>query len=806
MFQNITAEYTENEINKKIDMRKIINRFFTKSNIIMYILSFMVSMVGFNGTIFPFGLAIIAAACSLGIPVVAIILLTTIGTFISFGAQDAIIHLMTAIVFIVGITLIKPTIAEHEDENEKLRLSKHLFISALIVQAVKVLSTQILIYNVLEAYMFCIVLVIFYKIFVNSLVVIKDLETKRVFATEELIGTCLLFTIAISAFGELAIFGVSIRNVLSILIVLIVGWKNGVLVGGTIGITIGVVLGIIGVNEPIMIASFAISGLIAGALNRLGRIGVIIGFIIGNGILTYVTNGNLTAIIHLREIFVASIALLFVPKNFEIDLQEILNKRHLFPVTNQRILDAHKETVYKINSVSETITQIADSYETTEKSKETPIYIETRDNYKADLINNISNLVDNVIYEDLVNEENGILDDIYNALTESENEEITLEELLAIFENHNNYIIGLEENIELKTEVLAVLKAINYTYKINRLNYIWKRKMNESRKNVSQELKGVSKVISTIVEEVEDDDEQINAKRQQIKKILLNKGILVTDVTIKEKEGEKILIKLYTKEKYANKTNVIEKILSKIFNQEIVERKTEEYIENQYVKFYGARDKYGVQFGLAKTGKNNDSESGDSYTQICLKDGKVLYALSDGMGSGANASKSSRTAIAMLEKLLKEGFDKEASLSLINSTMVLNSNEDMYSTLDITIFDLYKGNIECIKNGACPTYIKNKEKVYKIEDINLPSGLLNNIELIVHDYEVSENDIVIMCSDGVLESKQIPEVDWLEEILRKITIDNPQKIADLILNESIDNNMGMPKDDMTILVAKIRKI
>ena len=42
-------------------------------------------------------------------------------------------------------------------------------------------------------------------------------------------------------------------------------------------------------------------GLIAGLLNKLGRIGVIVGFILGNVILAYVTNGNTSEIIIFQE-------------------------------------------------------------------------------------------------------------------------------------------------------------------------------------------------------------------------------------------------------------------------------------------------------------------------------------------------------------------------------------------------------------------------------------------------------------------------------------------------------------------------
>ena len=67
----------------------------------------------------------------------------------------------------------------------------------------------------------------------------------------------------------------------------------------------------------------------------------------------------------------------------------------------------------------------------------------------------------------------------------------------------------------------------------------------------------------------------------------------------------------------------------------------------------------------------------------------------------------------MLKRLLNSGFERNTSVDLINSNL-LNVAEDVFATLDIAIVDLYKGNMEFIKNGACPTYIKNNKKLQKI--------------------------------------------------------------------------------------------
>ena len=105
MFQNIVEEkeedYVQAEINidKKEKIKNILKKLFTIQNILVYILSFMLSMVsGINGMA-PFGLAIFAAALSNAIPAGIIYILTLIGTLIGFG-RTRCTHIFTNIICI----------------------------------------------------------------------------------------------------------------------------------------------------------------------------------------------------------------------------------------------------------------------------------------------------------------------------------------------------------------------------------------------------------------------------------------------------------------------------------------------------------------------------------------------------------------------------------------------------------------------------------------------------------------------------------------------------------------------------------
>lgn len=824
MFQNISKESEQEfneeiKVNKKEEVKEIFKKLFTKQNIILYIITFMVSMVNISSdnvmfSITPFGIAIIAAALSSNMPVGIMYVISLISTFIKFGPNSLLTYILTTLVFFVTILIKRPKI--QDEVNEQKRLGMHLFISTLIVQVVPMFFRSFILYELLTGVMLSISTYIFYKIFSNSITVIREVGIKKVFSIEEVIGTSLLLAIAFMALGDTAVFGYSVKNILSILLVLILGWKNGILVGATSGITIGVVLGIIGNSEPIMIASYAISGMIAGIFNKFGKIGVILGFIIGNVLLTYVANGNTVPVILIQEILIASLGLLAIPKGVQINIEDLVSKTKMLPETTGKTLEENKETVYKLTSMSQTISDMAKSYQeaaativSEEELKEQELSNEKI--FIDELRINLEGLEENILYDDIYNDKD-ILKDIFEYLLK---EEIMVErELVKIFANHNNYIVGFEEkNKKVQEEVSKITKVINYSYRISKMNFIWKKKMDESKKNVSNQLEGVSEAISNLANEISKNPDEFEDKKQEILTLLEQKEIKIKDISIKKQKSGRFIVDIYTDtcdnlDGTSCDIKKIGKILNKVFNDKfIIQDQQCGLRENkQKCKFtYIMQDKLNIQIGVAKTTKADSPVSGDSNLQTKLDDGKYLLALSDGMGSGPEARKSSKIAIKMLERLLEAGFDKDISIKLINSTLIANLEDDMYATLDIAILDLYKGNLEFIKNGACPTFVKRNKEIQILKSLSLPTGIVENADLTVYDYDLQPGDILVMCTDGIIESntEYVNKELWVKYLLEDIQTNDAQQIADLILSEAIDNNYGKQKDDMTVIVAKV---
>ena len=64
--------------------------------------------------------------------------------------------------------------------------------------------------------------------------------------------------------------------------------------------------------------------------------------------------------------------------------------------------------------------------------------------------------------------------------------------------------------------------------------------------------------------------------------------------------------------------------------------------------------------------------------------------------------------------------------------------------------------------------------------------MLDTIDLVVYDKDLKENDIIIMCSDGILESNTEYENKeiWLKNLIENIESDDVEKIASIIIRRS----------------------
>lgn len=802
MFQNIADMGSEQESinNKTNDIKYRLKEIFKYQNVIIYILTLLLSTLTIKNQIMPFGLAMVAACVGETVPIIGVFLMALIGTAISMQKSAVSNFIVTSIIYFILVLFFKAKVAV-EERNEVVKTGGKLFAACMIVSIIKCFTGIFLLYDVFMSIISSSIVYVFYKLFVNGLAFIKDFNIKKAFTMEELIAGILIISLASLSLKDINIFSLNLSNIIIIFMIMVLGWKNGMVTGAVSGISIGLAISFVDGTSLVQISMFAISGILSGLLNRFGKIGVILGFILGNAILTYFVRGASTMIIYFREIFIASIGLLLVPNKIKLELEDLIGKNKLISNTgDNRLEESNDEVSEKLKTISDMFNELFSNVD-----KKNAV---EQESFVQDFLDNLEEVKNNIFYDEISNEENGIAKDICTTLKEKE---ILLDnDLINILKEHNNYVIMKDENI--KNDLQEIVKIANRTLKIFEINKAKKQERKNNMATISQNLKNVTKVIDKCAEEIKVKKENIyENKEKELGLLLKSKKIKINNVRIKKLKNEKFIVELkldYYDERLKEKEVIVNiaDIISKSLGTRIVfqrERKNDE--KKEYYQMYSSEDKFVLQVGSAKITKDGSEISGDCSLQIKLADGKYLLAIADGMGSGEKARECSKIALRLVKQMLSAGFNKDESIKMINSRLNLAGNSEIYSSLDISILDLYVGKVELLKNGACSTYIKNKKNIRKIDSTSMPVGIVNNIELQSNTIDIIDGDIIIMCSDGVLEAKDDTKREWIEDFLKNVSTNNVQKLADLILAEAVDNSFGIAQDDMTVIVSKIVK-
>lgn len=346
----------------------------------------------------------------------------------------------------------------------------------------------------------------------------------------------------------------------------------------------------------------------------------------------------------------------------------------------------------------------------------------------------------------------------------------------------------------------------NRSFELAKLNHIWQNRIAESREVIAEQLKEVSTVIQDITSDIYAAEQVSRTVEEKVIKRLKLEHIHGKDITIFERGNKRkeVYLRAACKGNRVVTAKEAANIIGEVLGRRMcVSEASKSVITKNYENFIFLEDtKFKVLTGVSRAMKEN--VSGDNFSILKLETGEMMLALADGMGTGKEAGDESETVMALLEQMIEAGFKAEMAIKLINSSLVLKSEKQTFSTIDMGIINLFTGMCEFIKIGAASTFIKRDNWVETISSTTLPIGVFGNVDYDTVTKKLYEGDIIIMVTDGVLDC--IPEEDkegYMEKLIMEIKSNNPQEIANRILDHTLSKTQYVPKDDMTIITAGI---
>ena len=840
MFQRNTDDMKQDDIVKKT--LKVFKNVFDIRNVIIYIITFLVSGLALKGRLMPFGLAMVAACVSSGVPVIVPLICAIVGTFLKTGVLDAVKYIVIMIVYLIFSLLFRSKVSR-EERNERIKTGSKLFWAYLII------STII---NIKQGFMFgelfldCVnggLIYVFYKLFVNGMVLISYFGVKEAYSNEEISACSILFAIAFMRFNNIIVLDMNLTTIFFIFIIIAAAWSRGKKVGLSTGLIVGLLSGLVLETKLDTICILAAIGFFAGFLKRINKFAFISIIIIANIIAHFASKGNMAEVITLREILIASIGLIFVHEGIRLTDEDIFGKFKLLATNGEKRLNPSKDEIEKdLKSGFDLYEAIFNS------SKENSVEeLELKERFVNDFLDNIEEVEQNMFYEEISKDGSDIPYDIYKIV--KENSLIIDKDLEAIF-NKNNIYIFMQDS-KTKEDLQEIVRIGNRTFKeIKNIAEKSKQKKDieeaekrrqkikedlDSKKETNKEEKAKAKTdevienvtkeektekVKTTVKKLEEkgtkkvetkkEDSLYKNDEKEVLNLLKEKDIQVEECTIEKLENKKLVIKFQKISKNSRlrdksvSTSVAD-LLSKKYGVKISLFREKEEENNSYTQVYTTEDKYTIQLGSTQKFKNGTSNLVDNNMQVKLEDGRILLSIID--GKIENEEKASEVSSSIL-KTIKKSFSEEKDLKVIreNIDSALNQKYGLNKNpgVDIAILDLLTGNAKIWKSNCEATYIKNKKNIKKLEvEPNLFES--DMLKLDEEDYSFTDGDILVMISDGVINSKESFGKDWIEEFLRNVSSNNAQKLSDLLMEEVLQNYYDIPQDDITIIVAKIVK-
>lgn len=346
----------------------------------------------------------------------------------------------------------------------------------------------------------------------------------------------------------------------------------------------------------------------------------------------------------------------------------------------------------------------------------------------------------------------------------------------------------------------TILNAINQLLVSYKQYTTMVTNMDSSRVLVAEQLEGVSKLLRVLADETKQNVTFDISKENAIIEELNYKNIVCSEALLYEQNKGQVSLTLVVRKKDMLKDK-IEKVASKICGGKmIITEVTNSHIEGFCVVELKTAPKYDVIFGCSGCAKQDNSVSGDTYSFLKISSDKILLAICDGMGNGENAKKTSDTAINLLENFYKAGFENEIILSSVNKLLSLNADE-RFSAIDLCVVDLNDATADFVKLGSPEGLIKRQENVEVLTCNALPLGILDEIKPTIIKRLLNYEDMVILCSDGVIDS--FTNIEELAIFINGIETKNPQVLSDAILNKTLQNYNNEPKDDCTVICARV---
>lgn len=634
-------------------------------------------------------------------------------------------------------------------------------------------------------------------VFIQAIPIFTYRKKKFNLKNEEIL--CLIILLASVMTGAVGwtIQSLSVEHILSRYLILVFALVGGAPLGASVGVITGLILSLADMSAVYQMSLLAFAGMLAGMLREGKRAAVALGMLLGSSILSIYLGGPGDVMNSLWETCAAIALFMLTPKSMMTAISKYV------PGTQDHTKSQHEYAKRIRDVTAERVTRFSQVFRQLSRS--------------FDQMSGAG--------EPLQNE--GGMEHFMNAVAEGtcsgcfKRAQCWDAKFIQTYKYMTDVMSSIEANPEMSgkqipvewnrvcakpEEVLEVMRA---QYGLHQHNMQWKRQIIDSRQLVAEQLSGVSQVMEDLAKEIQRESEEMVHQEEQIRDALESLGLSIHSIEIINLEAGNVEIEIvhaYTRG-FDECRKMIAPLISDVLDEHIAVLNETMLDPRQGLATvtFGSAKTFEITTGVAAAAKGGDVMSGDSFSTVELGNGTFAVALSDGMGNGERARMESSAALNILEQLLQSGMDEKLAIKSVNSVLMLRSPEEMYATVDMALIDEYTAETTFMKIGSTPSFIKRGQEVIQVSASNLPIGIIKDIEVDLVTVQLQPGDVLIMMTDGIYDAPgyAVNKELWMKRLIQEIDSDDPQEVADCLLESVIRYQQNEIYDDMTVIVGKI---
>ena len=599
---------------------------------------------------------------------------------------------------------------------------------------------------------------------------------------QELASLILTGCIALLALSGIAVWELSVGRIAAIIIILFAGRYGGISGGAVAGIAAGAILSLSGGDFSFIGACFAFGGLLSGMFSPLGRLAGCGAFLLAAVISGLQTAGSERLVIMLYETVAASVVFLFMPENAASFLRAVFVSRN----DDEHTEGLRRSVIMRLDFASKALSDVSNEVDEV-----------------SDKLSGIITPTVEGVYEKAV--ESACARCGMKVFCWEHRDGVDMEMLSRTQDKLCSE--GRISTSDLCTEFRQkccrtpeMTSAINRAYQSYISSRAAQKRIDEVRQVVAGQFCGLGSILEEMAEEYSNYEVFDNDLAEKITVKLKDMGLCPSAVSCRIDHLGRMTIEAEAADSKGSKlrralmVHELNKLCGRHFEAPTV------------TNAYGTvrisiceRPCLDAEIASSQHISGDGKLCGDHFCYFNDGSGRLVVILSDGMGTGGRAAVDGTMASSIMEKLVKAGLGFDCSLKVVNSALLVKSEDESLATLDVLSLDLYSGRADFMKAGAALSFIRKGNDMFRVQTPSLPAGILPQIDFSYTQDDLLDGDIIVMISDGAIATGE----DWIENIILSYDDKPIQQLADKIADEAVTRRNDGHDDDITVIAMRI---